>query len=189
MLSLVRYARACWTFSKITKCQYLWEGLSYFVYFLYGVTHQWTWKLQCYHAILFGYGPKWPKLSEIPNCQYLWKGFSDFVDFLHVVICILLDTHWSYKNMLFWVGNVRHRLSANQIVRCFKLKKLKNYMRYQVDFLLPLKLQKVSCYFGLWPQKSLGQSVCRIFYFWLVWLVNLNTGGPLLHCTCLHWNI
>ena len=24
---------------------------------------------------------------------------------------------------------------------------------------------------------------CRIFYFWLVWIVNLNTGGPLPHCT------
>ena len=40
---------------------------------------------------------------------------------LHLVICILLDIHWSYKNMLFWVGTVRHRLSANQFVSCFKL--------------------------------------------------------------------
>ena len=70
--------------------------------------------------------------------------------------------------MLFWVDIVRHRLSANQIVRRFKLKKLENYMRYQVDFLLPWKLQKVSCYFGLRPQNTLGQSVCRIFYFGLV---------------------
>ena len=57
---------------------------------------------------------------------------------------------------------------------------------YQVDFLLPLKLEEILCHFGLWPQNNLGQSVCRIFYFWLVWLVKLNTGGPLLHCTCLH---
>ena len=34
------------------------------------------------------------------------------------------------------------------------------------------------------PENTLGQSVCRICYFWLVWLVNLNTGGPWLHCTC-----
>ena len=60
----------------------------------------------------------------------------------------LMDIHWSYQNLLFWAGIVWHRLSVNQIVRCFKLKKLKNYMRYQVDFLLPLKLQK-------------------IYYFWL----------------------
>ena len=113
-----------------------------------------------------------------------WKGSCDFVDFLQVVICILLDIHWSYNNMLFWAGIVRHSLSANQIVRCFKLKKLKKDMRYQVDFLLPLKLEEILCYFGLWPQNALGQSVCRIFCFWLVWLVKLNTGGPLLHCTC-----
>ena len=42
---------------------------------------------------------------------------SDFVDFLHVVICILLDIHWSYNNMLFCVGIVWHRLSFNQILR------------------------------------------------------------------------
>ena len=90
---MVRHTHACRTFSKITKCQYLWEGLSYFVY-------------------------------KITNCQ--------------------------------------------------------------VNFLLPLKLRKISCYFRLWPQKTLGQSVCRIFYFWLVWLVNLSTEGPLLHCTCCH---
>ena len=33
-------------------------------------------------------------------------------------------------------------------------------------------------------ENTLGQSVCRIFYFWHVWLVNLNTGSPLPHCTC-----
>ena len=38
------------------------------------------------------------------------------------------------------------------------------------------------------PENTLGQSVCRIFYFWLVWLVNLITGGPLLHCTCFSGN-
>ena len=181
MLGLVRHARACPRFSKITKQQYLWEGLSYFVNLLSVVTH--LWKLQCYHVILVGYGPACPKFSEATNHQYLWKGCSDFVDFLQVVICILLDIHWSYKNMLFWAGLFKHSLSANQIVRCFKLKKLKNHMRWQFDFLLPLKLEEI-CYFGLWPQNTLGQSVCRIFYFWLVWLVKLNTGGPLLHCTC-----
>ena len=101
--------------------------------------------------------------------------------FLHVVICILLDIHWSYKNMLFWAGIVRHRLSFNQIVRCFKRNKLENYTRYQVDHAIKIKI----CDLGLWLQNTLGQSVCRIFYFWLVWLVNLDTGGPLLHCTCL----
>ena len=164
MLGLVRHARACPKFSKITKQQYLWEGLSYFVYFLHAVTH--PWKLQCYHAVLVGYGVACPKFSEATN-QYLWKGSCDLVDFLQVVICILLDIHWSYKNIMFWAGIVRHSFSANQIVRCFKLKKLKKDMRYQV-FFLPLKLEEILCYFGLWPQNTLGQSVCRIFYLWLV---------------------
>ena len=117
----------------------------------------------CYHVILIGYGLACPKFSETTDQQYLWIGLSDFVGFLEVVIWILLDIHRSYKNMLFWAGIIRHSLSANQIVRCFKLKKLESNRRYQVDFLLPLKLEELSCYFGLWPQNTLGQSVCRIF--------------------------
>ena len=38
-------------------------------------------------------------------------------------------------------------------------------MMYQVDFLLLLKLRKISFCFGLWPQKTLGQTLCRIFTF------------------------
>ena len=146
------------------------------------VTH--PWKPQCYHVVLVGhYCPSCPKFSETKNHSYLWKGLNDFVDFLLVVIYILLNIHWSYKNMLFWAGIVRHSLSANQIVRCFELKNLRNDMRYQVDFLLLLKLEKM-CSFGLRAQNILGQSFSRIFYFWLVWLVKLNSRCPLLHCTC-----
>ena len=88
---------------------------------------------------------------------------------------------------LGWTGIFWHRLSTNQIARCFKLEKFKSYMRYQVDFLLPLKLQKISCYFGLCRKILLANQFCRIFYFWLVWYVILNTGGPLLHCTCCYY--
>ena len=86
--------------------------------------------------------------------------------------------------MLFWVGMSDIDSQPITLSDVLNLKKLENYMRYQVDFLLLVKLRKI-CYFGLWSQKTLGQSVFRIFYFWLVWLVNLNTGGPLLHCTFL----
>ena len=55
-------------------------------------------------------------------------------------------------------------------------------MMYQVDFLLPLKLEEIF-YFGLCPQNTFGQSIFWIFYFWLVLLVKLKTGGPLLLCT------
>ena len=146
MLGLVRHVRACPRFSKITKQQYHWEELSCFIYFLHVVTD--PWKLQCYHVILVGYGPECPKFSETTNHQYLWKGLSDFVDFLQVVICTLLDINWSDKNMLFLVCIVRHRHSANQTVRYFKLKQLEKDLRYQVDFLLRLKLEEI-CYFGL----------------------------------------
>ena len=101
-------------------------------------------------------------------------------------ICILrvMGIHWSYQNLLFWAGIVWYRLSANQIIRCFKLKKLKSYMRCQVDFLLPLRLQNMSYYFGLCWKILLANQFRGFFYFWLVWLVNLNTRSSLLHCTC-----
>ena len=74
---------------------------------------------------------------------------------------------------------VWHRLSANQIVRCFKLKKLKNYMRYQVDFLLPLKLQKISYYFGLCRKILLANQFVGFFTFDLFDLLILIPG---VHC-------
>ena len=116
---------------------------------------------QWYHVFLVGYGPTYPKFSEATNDQYLWKGSSDFADFFQLLICILLNIHYPLK--LFWAGILRHSVSANQIVRCFKLTNFKNSMRYYVDFLLPLKLKEMSYNFGLWPQNTLGQSDCRIF--------------------------
>ena len=70
-------------------------------------------------------------------------------------------------------------LSANQIARFFKLKTLKNYVWYGVDSLLPLKLPKIWSYFGLWPQKTLRQLICRILYFSLIWLLNLSSRGSI----------
>ena len=86
---------------------------------------------------------------------------SDFVDFLHVVI---------------WAGIVRLKLSANQTVRFSKLKKLENYMRYQVDFLLPLKLQKISCYFVLCCKILFANQFAGFFTFDLLILI------PGVHC-------
>ena len=98
-------------------------------------------------------------------------------------ICILrvMDIHWSYQNLLFWASIVWHRLSANQIVRYFKLKKL-----YEVSswFFASIEATKNIILFWVMLENTLDQSVCMIFYYWLVWLVNLNTGSPLLHCTC-----
>ena len=92
--------------------------------------------------------------------------------------CILrvMNILWSYQNWLFWTGIVWHRLSANQIVRCFKIKKLKNYMRYQVDFLLSLKLQKISYYFGLCRKILLANQFAGFFTFDLFDLLILIPG-------------
>ena len=114
---------------------------------------------------LFGYCSTYPKFCEITYCQYLWKGFSDFIDFLHVVIWILLDILWSYKNMLFWVGSVSHTLSSNRIVRGFKLKNLENYIRHQIHFLLPLKLRKHHAVLGYDPKKLLINQLAEYFTF------------------------
>ena len=81
--------------------------------------------------------------------------------------------------MLCWAGIVWHILSANQIVRCFKLKKLKNYMRYQVEFLLSLKLQKISYYLGLCRKILLANQFAEFFTFDLF---DLLIRIPGVHC-------
>ena len=129
------------------------------------------WKVQCYHVVLDGYGLACRKFSQTTNHQYLWKWLRDFVDFLQAVICILLDIHWSYKSMPFWAGIVRHSLSANQIVRCFKLKKLENYMRYQIHFFASIEATK------------------NIMLFWVMtpkysWPVSLQDFLLLTYLTC-----
>ena len=181
MLGLVRHASACPRFSKISKQQSLKTVELFCLFVACCYTSMEATVLSC------GFSWVWSNMSSSLKQQItsIFRKDRDFVDFLQAVICLLLDICWSYKNMLFWAGIVRYSLSANQIVRYFKLKKLKKDMRYQVDFLLPLNLEEILYYFGWWPQNTLGQSVFRIFYFWLVWLVKLNTGGLLLHCTCL----
>ena len=79
-------------------------------------------------------------------------------------------------------GIVRHRLSANQIVKCFKLKKLKAIWGIKLIVCLHWRYKKYHAILG-YAVKYPWHICCRIFYFWLVWLINLNTGGPLLHCT------
>ena len=126
----------------------------------------------------------WSGMPKVPwnNNSPLYLKRVEWFWFFALVICILLDIlWWIYQNILFWAGTIRHRPSANQIVRCFKIKKL-----YEVSswFFASIEATKNIILFWVMLENTLGQSVCRIFYFWLVWLVNLNTGGSLLHCTC-----
>ena len=141
------------------------------------------WKLHCYHVVLVGYGPVFPKFSEITNWQYLWKGLSDFVGFLHVVICILLisleATIICYFGLaLSGIGSQPIRLSD-----VLNLKNMKTVWGDKSIFCFHWSYKKYAI-LDYDPQNTLGQSVCRIFYFWLVWIVNFNTGGLLLHCNC-----
>ena len=111
--------------------------------------------------------------------KVLWKNKSPISsDMIEWFCCILLDIHWSYKNMLFWTGIVKHSLSANQIVRCFQLKNFENYRSIKLIFCFHWSCKKYHAILGYDP-KIVAQSVCRIFYFWLVWFVNLNIG---VHC-------
>ena len=152
---MVRNTQECLTLSKITKHQLLWEGCSYSVYLFYVVSR--PWKFQCCHVILDGYSPVCPKFSEITICQYLWDELSDLVDFLHVVICILLEIHQSCKNMLFWADVVRHGLSANQIVRCFKLKKILKTIWGVKLFFAPIETTKNIVHFWVITPKYSGE--------------------------------
>ena len=60
----------------------------------------------------------WNNKSPISLERVEWFGRFFACSYLHFVRNL-----WSFKNMLFWIGIVSYRLSANQIVRCFKLKK------------------------------------------------------------------
>ena len=167
MLGLFKHGRACPRFSKITKQKYLFEGFELFCLFVAcSYTSMAATVLSCFSRV-------WscmPKVFKATNHQYLWKGSCDFVDFLQVVISIEA-TKICYFGLTY-SGITSQPIRLSDVVNV-------NNSRYQVDFLLPLKLEERLCCFGLWPQNSLGQSVCRIFYFWLVWLVKLNTG---VHC-------
>ena len=122
--------------SKITRRQYLWE-VFFFLFVLYSYTSMEATMLSCCSSWIWSSMPKfiWNNTLEISLERVEW-----FCWFFALILYILLDIHWSYKIVLFQAGIVRHRLSARQIVRSFKLKKLENYMRYQIKFLLPLKL-------------------------------------------------
>ena len=78
--------------------------------------------------------------------------------------------------MPFWLGIFRHRLSANNIVRCFELQKREKYLRYQADFLLLLKLQTI---LGYDPKILLATLFAGFFTFDLFHLLTLMLG---VHC-------
>ena len=82
---LVRHAGACPKFSKITKQQYFWEGLSCFVYMLHLVTHIWKLQSCCFSWVWSGM-PKvpWNKLQiSLERVEWFhWFFVSSYLDFV-----------------------------------------------------------------------------------------------------------
>ena len=76
-----------------------------------------------------------------------------------------------FEPALFFIGFQPTRLSEVLI-----LKKLKNYMTNQVDFLLPLKLQNITCYSGLCWKIILTHQFAGFFNFDLFDLLILIPG-------------
>ena len=63
------------------------------------------------------------------------------------------------------------------------LKNLKTIWGIKLIFCLHWSYKKIIL-FWVMLENTFGQSVYMIFCFWIVWLIDLNTEGPLLHCTC-----
>ena len=115
-------------------------------------------------CILVGYGPQCLEFSEITNCRYLWKGLTDLLFFCCYV--------------LFCVGTVRHRLSVNQIVRCYKLKNLKTTWGIKLIFCFNWSYEKYVI-LGYDSKILLANQLAGLFTFYLFDLLILILG---VHC-------
>ena len=68
--------------------------------------------------------------------------------------------------MPFWVGTVR-QAQPTRLSDALNLKKFENHMRYQVNFLLLLKLQKNHAVLSCGPKKLLVNQLAEFFTFHL----------------------
>ena len=77
--------------------------------------------------------------------------------------------HGMEKSLIFLRSkNVLDLCLRWQILRSYRLVEevtFKSYMRYQVDFLIPLKLQKILDYFGLYRKILLANQFAGVFTF------------------------
>ena len=102
----------------------------------------------------------------------------------------MLDVHWSYKNILFCVGNIRHELLAIQIAICFKVKKFKTIWGIKL-ILQPLKLQKYYAILDYDPNILLANQFAGPFTFDLFHLSILIRGVDcyiVLFWRCVWWS-
>ena len=143
--------------------------MSHFIILLHVVTH--LWKLQCYYVVLVGYVPACSKFSERTNHQYLRIWLSDFVASCQISI---------EATKICYFGLVLSSIVCQPIrlLDVFNLKILKIIGSIKLIFCFHWSCKKYHAILGYDP-KIVAQSVCRIFYFWLVWFVNLNIG---VHC-------
>ena len=119
MLGLVRHARACPRFSKITKQQYLWEGFELFCLFVaWSYTSKEATVLSCCFRWVWSSMPKdlWSKKSPISLERVEW--FCRFFASSHLHLLryslklqkyAIFGYFWFFasiearRNMLFWV--------------------------------------------------------------------------------------
>ena len=121
------------------------------------------------------------------NQVYLTNDLMKWAHWLNdFCVLIVMDIHWSHQNLLFWTGMSGIGSHPTRLSDILNLKKLKSYMKYQVDFLLPLKVQKYAIldYATIysWP-------ISLQDFLLLLLLVNLDTGDALLHCICWFSNM
>ena len=94
-----------------------------------------------------------------------------------------------FKLALSGIGPQTNRLSDVS-----NLKNLKTTLGIKLIFCFHSSYNNYHAILG-YAKNTLGQSDCKSFYFWLIWFVNLNTGGALLHCiinlshlNCWYWS-
>ena len=123
---MVRHNWTCPTFSKITKYQYLWKALSYFVYLLHEITH--LWKLQCYHAVLVWYGPSCNQFTRCfkLNCTSHQVNVLDIVRWslklpkYHAILDLTPKYSWlsSLHYFHFWSGWLGNLNTWDPLLQC-----------------------------------------------------------------------
>ena len=146
----------------------------YNVHFLHVARYPWNRYLN--HVVFVGFGQAWPgKLNVFQNKLTIFlrkvELFCLFVGCSYTfmeatVLSCRFSWVWSGMPKVLWNNKSPISLESAQWF-CW--------------FFASIEATKNIVQFWVMLQITLGQVVCTIFYFWLVWL---TTGGPLLHCTC-----
>ena len=166
---LVRYALACQTISE-GKMPISPGKVDLFCLFVAcSYTSMEATVLTCCFSWVRSWMPKvlWNNKLSVSLERVEWSCW-----FFACSFCIKTSIEVHCKNMPFWLGIFRYRLSAINIVRCFELQS----WTHQADFLLLLKLQTI---LGYDPKILLATRFAGFFTFDLFHLLTLMLG---VHC-------